>query len=1545
MQKYRRPGVRTLFAVVVFAALAIAPALATAQALSLVQSGARFAGSGVSGFNTDFGSATTVDLTPAYLVFDTAGNQYVSDTQNNCVRRIDTSGTISTIVGLAVTGKGDTCNTTSNSTPTFSQGLYQPTGLAIDSSSNLYIADSKHNCVRMLANGATGVAALTTIAGTCGSATSSTLNPSGLAIDASNNLYIAIQDTEATPALSTYQVLRQSTSSGLCLMAGAPSASVTALCSGVTSNVTLNAPSGIALDIAGDLFIADTGNNCVREVASLTTQQTAVGQCANDHSGNSSTALNTPQDLAFSPTQLLFITESAPQNNNVVSYLLGSAALTTVAGLPNGAPGSYSTTQDGKSAVNSPLNAPVGIAVDTLGNFFVADSGNFIIRKLTNSTLFPSTPVGSPSASQAITFIANQNVNLSATTGPDFKITSNTCVGALSAAAPGTMPTNCQVFVSFTPTKPGTRGAALTLTDSVSGTNIVVGLEATALGALSAFTPGTVNTVAAALAAPIAVAVDSTGNAYILQSGTTAGTASLLLLPAGGTPQTVIAPGHGLLTPSALALDAAGSFYIADSTHGTVARFGADGTVNTNYVTGLDTPTSLFVDSFDNLYIAQAGASHNVIEVSLGGPRRVIAGSGAFSGADGVPAVTASFVSPSGLYIDLNGILYIADAGGHLVYAVDKTGLIHQVAGNGTTTTTASGQATGTALINPTSLAVDAAGDIYIADSTANIVYTVFTGTTSTGANIAATLGTGTPGSSGDGGLANLAEINTPLSVAVDSNANLFTVDSGNRSLREITYPNPTLSFGTVIVGQTSPVIVQSISNFGTENLTLTTPFSVSDPRFAVDSNTTTCGASIITGSTCNLGFTFTPTDNGTVTANSTLVSNSSNSPQPITLIGIGKLSQPLQFTLSPQTEVYGQPFPETVTIANGDPAPTGTITFTFGSQVLCTLTATPAFSPSTTCNAANSGLAVGTYTVTFNYSGDINYPPMALTTTLTVTPEPLTVTVNNVTRLVNTPNPTLTGTITGVIPGDTFLATYSTTATTTSGVGAYPIVATLTAVGGTSFSNYTITNTPGTLTITTTTGGPAITTTVLTSSGSPAAAGTNITFTATVTAASGTPSGTVTFSDGTVLLGQATVSTNGTATFSTATLPPGTHTIIAAFQGNTSFAASFATLTQIITATATTPAATTTAVTTSGSPAAAGTNITFTATVTTASGVPSGVVNFSDGTTPLGQGSLNANGIVTFSTTALAIGNHTITAAFQANTSFAASAGTVSQVITTSAITPAATTTTVTTSGSPATAGTNITFTATVTTASGIPSGVVNFSDGTTPLGQGTLNSSGVATFSTSTLTAGTHTITATFQANTSFAASAGTVTQVITAASTGSFTISASPATQFIRGAGSTLYQVTVTSTGGFTGQIALSCSGLPADAACTFSSNPTLTANGTATATMTVTNTAADALLRGSTRFNPANIAPITVAAVFPLELTGLGVFFAGFSRRRTRAPQKRNLLVIFLFSLGILGLAGCCFNTTTFTTYTINVTGTSVSFTAPAQSTSVILSVGN
>src|SRR5260370_2098184 len=143
MRINRMSGVRALFNLVSFVASTLAPTFAYSQALTLLQSGTRYAGTITPGFNGDFGSATTVSLnTPSYIVFDSQGNQYISDTQNNCVRKSDPSCSMSTVAGLAVSGQADTCSTASNPTPTPSHALYQPTRLRSATSNTRFISAS-----------------------------------------------------------------------------------------------------------------------------------------------------------------------------------------------------------------------------------------------------------------------------------------------------------------------------------------------------------------------------------------------------------------------------------------------------------------------------------------------------------------------------------------------------------------------------------------------------------------------------------------------------------------------------------------------------------------------------------------------------------------------------------------------------------------------------------------------------------------------------------------------------------------------------------------------------------------------------------------------------------------------------------------------------------------------------------------------------------------------------------------------------------------------------------------------------------------------------------------------------------------------------------------------------------------------------------------------------------------------------------------------------------------------------------------------------------
>lgn len=1070
-------------ALLLFAALsAMVPGTLQGQVATPVDTGIRYAGNstGTNIFSGDSGTANSTALnTPSYSVLDASGNLFLSDTANNCVRKVDTAGNITTVAGLRVNGGPDTCNTSLNPTPAPAEGLYKPTGLAIDSAGTLYISDSLHNCVRSLASGAVdsfAANALSTVAGTCTATDTSSVTPvpDGLAVDSANNLYISIRDSAgSTPVNQVLLHTFGASATSVCYLAGQPSASVTTACSGLTGTATLSKPGGLAIDLVGNLFIADTGNSCVREIAGLTTIRTAVGTCTNDASVGAG-SLQSPSGLAITPANTLLISQSAALQNSVVSFSAASGTLTLLAGLPNGTPGPYSSLLDGESALSTPLNAPLGITTDALGNIYLADSANNVVRRFSNNVNFGSVAIGATSATQVVTFAINSAGNFTTSIGADYSITANTCAGAQTPASPGQSPTTCQVTVAFSPTRPGARNSALRLISG--GAQISVALNGTAIGPLSLLTPGLTSTLAANLRAPIAVSVDSSGDAYVLEQGDAASTADVLFYPAGGgAPSVVVPQGVGLSTPTAMTVDAAGNIFIAEASLNTISRFGADGSVNISYVTGVPSVSALTVDTFDNLYVAQAGSVHTVSEIYANGSSRVIAGSGATAHADGVAASSALFVKPTGLALGINNTLAIADGSDQYVYSVDSNGTIHIVAGNGTSSSTNITQATGTAILNPNGLAYDAAGDLYISDQSANLVYEVFP-VQSSGSNISVAVGTGLSGYSGDGGSAALATLNGPFTIALDGSANLFIVDYGNNALREVRYPtSSTLDFGHVVIGN-SPTKIQTLANAGNAALSITGAYTPSDPHFSTTGAATTCTLALTTGGFCNIGYTFTPTVQGQVTATSTVTSNAYDTPQVVNLNAFGIVTQALPYTLPPETEVYGAAFTQSVSLnfTYPDLPPTGTMSFSISGNQTCSKSATTAnpFGTTINCNAADSFLHVlqSPYTVIFTYtSGDIDYASTTGTTTLTVTPAPLTVTSPNITVPYGTnfSFPIPAATLTTQFNGDQFIPTDSTTGSRTSPPGTYPITTTLTPAGGASTSDYNITYIPGVLTIT----------------------------------------------------------------------------------------------------------------------------------------------------------------------------------------------------------------------------------------------------------------------------------------------------------------------------------------------------------------------------------------------------------------------------------------------------------------------------------------------
>ena len=251
--------------------------------------------------------------------------------------------------------------------------------------------------------------------------------------------------------------------------------------------------------------------------------------------------------------------------------------------------------------------------------------------------------------------------------------------------------------------------------------------------------------------------------------------------------------------------------------------------------------------------------------------------------------------------------------------------------------------------------------------------------------------------------------------------------------------------------------------------------------------------------------------------------------------------------------------------------------------------------------------------------------------------------------------------------------------------------------------------------------------------------------------------------------------------------------------------------------------------------------------------------------------------------------------------------AGTQQTTFTVAAPAVIATTTAVTSSANPSLSGASVTFTATVTAASGTTAaGTVNFAEGTTTLGTGTLNSNGVATFATSALTVASHNITATFVPTSNNSASSGTVTQVVNSATTPVvFTFTTGGATSFpvtVARGGNFIMPLTVNPSATFSGVVTFSCSGLPTGVTCTFTP-PTLTFTGAGI---------------GQTASLNVQTKPVTTARLeglgggLALAFALPGLLLAGLGAKRKRSGTHGRLMLMGAMLLMLCGagaMTGC------------------------------------
>jgi uncharacterized protein (TIGR03437 family) len=493
---------------------------------------------------------------------------------------------------------------------------------------------------------------------------------------------------------------------------------------GPALSAQLSQPNGIAVDGAGNLYVADEAAHTVRRIsaAGIITLYAGTGTPGFSGDGGPATAaqLNAPNGLALDAVGNLYI---ADKNNNRIRAVSPDGHITTIAG--NGFPG---FSGDSGAARDATLNGPEGVALDATGNMYIADTQNYRIRRIAvDGTISTAAGVGNGNV-----FGDNGNATAAGLVLPTSVAVDR--LGNLYIADFG----NSRIRMV------SPAGTISTAAGSSKGAPLA-DLE---------------NAISVVLNGPTGVAVDLLGNIYFTEGSIGTGTGLAL----GDFRVWKVSP-EIVLTVLAGTGD---------------ASYSGDGAASAS--AQLDNPTGLALDSAGNLYIADA-RNQRVRKVTPGGVITTVAGSGiqGFSG-DGGLATKAQLNSPQGVAVDPAGYIVIADTGNSRIRKVAPDGTINSYIGNGNSSYFGDGLRDLQASINhPRGVAVDTGGVVYIADTLDNAVRKV-----GTDGIIHTIAGTGLAGFAGDGGQATAAMLNGPTGVAVDAAGNVYIADAGNQRLRKV---------------------------------------------------------------------------------------------------------------------------------------------------------------------------------------------------------------------------------------------------------------------------------------------------------------------------------------------------------------------------------------------------------------------------------------------------------------------------------------------------------------------------------------------------------------------------------------------------------------------------------------------------------------------------------------------------------------------------------------------------------------------------------------
>jgi sugar lactone lactonase YvrE len=637
-----------------------------------------------------------------------------------------------------------------------------PGHVALDSAGNLYVADTDNHTIRQI----TPAGVSTTLAGLAG--VSGSMNGTGSNCRFNQPVGIAVDEAgNLYVADAGNHLIRKITPAGtnwsVSTLAGKPGVSGTN--DGPAASALFDEPEGVAVDRSGNVYVADTWNHTIRVITSANQVSTLAGSpgIAGTNNGTGSGALfNQPQDVAVDSFGYLYVADTG---NHAIRKMTISGTVSTLAG----APGSFGSVDAAGS--NARFYQPAALSVDGQANVYVADYYNSTVRKITSGGMV-STLAGSVGV-----FGSVDGTNASARfRGPQG-------IAVLST-------TNTTLFVADS-------GNGTIRRTTSSGASWITTTWAGSASAASADGLG----ADARFSAPGSIAVAGDGTMYVADSGnstirqiTPAGPVSTLAGAAGVTGGTDAQGGNArFFGPQGVARDSSGNLYVADSANGTIRKISPGGAVTTlagslgNFgpddglgaSARFNQPTGIAVDSAGYLYVADSW-NHTIRKITPGGVVSTLAGSPGNAGCANGTNSAARFNGPAGLAVDSAGNVYVADCFNDTIRKVTPAGAVSTVAGLAGVWGSADGANSAARFFLPAGVTLDGAGNVYVADSGNHTLRKL----TPVGTNWVVSTVAGLAGVSGSaGGLGTDARFTYPAAIAMNSAGLLGVADTANNTI------------------------------------------------------------------------------------------------------------------------------------------------------------------------------------------------------------------------------------------------------------------------------------------------------------------------------------------------------------------------------------------------------------------------------------------------------------------------------------------------------------------------------------------------------------------------------------------------------------------------------------------------------------------------------------------------------------------------------------------------------------------------------------------